>query len=97
MECWKQVEALQDEWRRPPPNMGYRQKPRLREEIRSLLYAIDGAPAKPTAAQQQRVVALQEETAEAVQAFEKVVSEEIAKLNMLVQEVPSIQSRLRKP
>ena len=97
VDCWKQIETLQDTWRRPPPNMNYRQKPRLREEIRSLIFAIDGAPSRPTTAQLQRVVSLQEETAAAVQAFEKVVNEDIAKLNLLVKEVPSVRSVARKP
>lgn len=97
MESWKQIEALQDEWRRPPPNMGYRQKPRLREEIRSLLRAVDGAPAQPTQSQRDRVESLKEETATAVQAFEKVVNEEIAKLNALVKDLPRVHLGRRRP
>ncbi len=97
MESWKQIEVLQDEWRRPPPNMGYRQKPRLREEIRSLLRAVDGAPAQPTQSQRDRVESLKEETATAVQAFEKVVNEEIAKLNALVKDLPRVHLGRRRP
>ncbi len=77
--------------------MGYRQKPRLREEIRSLLRAVDGAPAQPTQSQRDRVESLKEETATAVQAFEKVVNEEIAKLNALVKDLPRVHLGRRRP
>ena len=91
-QTWKEIEALQDQWKRPPPNMGYRQKPRLREEIRSLMFAIDGATAKPSESQMERTVTLKEETTAAVEAFEKVLNEDVAQLNLLMKSMPQIKS-----
>ncbi len=96
-EAWKEMEALQNEWTRPPPHMGYRQRPRLREEIRSLAWAIDGATAKPTSAQKNRSVELKTEVTEAAEQFEKVVREEIAALNALVKDMPPVGFKKKKP
>jgi photosystem II stability/assembly factor-like uncharacterized protein len=96
-KAWKEVEALKNEWTRPPPHMNYRQRPRLREEIRSLANAIDGATAKPTSSQEGRSVELKAEVEAAVEQFEKVVREEIAALNMLVKDVPPVSVKSRKP
>jgi DNA repair exonuclease SbcCD ATPase subunit len=95
--AWKEMETLQNEWTRPPPHMNYRQKPRMREEIRSLAYAIDGATAKPTTSQKNRAVELKEEVKVAAEEFEKVLREEIAALNSLVKDMPSVGIKKRKP
>lgn len=96
-EALKEMEALQNEWTRPPPHMNYRQKPRLREELRSLARAIDGAVAKPTTSQQNRSVELKEEVKEAAEQFRKVLNEEIAVLNALVKDMPPIGTKRKKP
>ena len=49
---------------RPPPSMTYRQKPRLREEIRSLMSAIDNTTNPPTAPQIERIASLIKEVDE---------------------------------
>lgn len=46
---------------RPPPSMNYRQRPRLREEIRSLMRAIDNTTNPPTLPQLDRIKSLTEE------------------------------------
>ena len=91
------IEALQSEWRRPPPHMTYRQKPRLREEIRSLMSAINGAPSKPTDSQSDRTESLEQETKEAQEKYEQMVSEKIASLNKLLKEFPQVITRISKP
>ena len=96
-EAWKEMEALQNAWTRPPPHMNYRQKPRLREELSSLARAIDGAPAKPTTSQQNRAVELREEVKAAAEQFRKVIREEIAALNTLVKDMPSVGIKRKKP
>jgi photosystem II stability/assembly factor-like uncharacterized protein len=55
--------------RRPPPTMNYRQRPRVREEIRSLMRAIDGVEAPPTDPQLLRVRELHAEAQEAIDAI----------------------------
>ena len=46
---------------RPPPSMGYRQKPRLKEEIKTLMRAIDNTTNPPTIPQQERIKSLKGE------------------------------------
>jgi photosystem II stability/assembly factor-like uncharacterized protein len=53
------ITAFKDEHlMRPPPSMNYRQKPRLREEIRSLMRAIDNTTNPPTLPQLDRIKSL---------------------------------------
>lgn len=96
-QVWKKIEALRDEWRRPPPNMSYRQRPRLREEILTLMYTIDGATARPTQSQMARVVQLEEETKAAKAAFDKVIRGEVAELNQRLKETPQLMVGPWKP
>ena len=50
-----------EELMRPPPSMSYRQRPRLRGEIRSLMRAIDNTTNSPTVPQLERIESLAEE------------------------------------
>ena len=96
-QAMKSLQELRDEWMRPPPSMGYRQRPRLREEIRSLMWAIGGADALPTNPQKNRVVQLEAETKTAIQKFTNVISEEIAELNALMKNMPQVKSTYTRP
>jgi len=96
-KAMKAVETLQDEWQRPPPSMNYRQKPRLREEIRSRMREIDSAAAPPTASQEERVVSLKEETEAASKAFDEVIRNEIMTVNTLIQNKPKVAIKRNKP
>ncbi len=51
----------EDHLMRPPPSMGYRQKPRLKEEIKTLMRAIDNTTNPPTGPQQERIKSLKGE------------------------------------
>ena len=51
----------EDNLMRPPPSMGYRQKPRLKEEIKTLMRAIDNTTNPPTIPQQERIKSLKSE------------------------------------
>ena len=64
---------------RPPPSMTYRQKPRLREEIRSLMSAIDKTTNPPTAPQIERIASLIKEVDE---QEETILSNESELLNL---------------
>jgi peptidoglycan hydrolase CwlO-like protein len=86
----KAVEALRDTWRRPPPAMSYRQKPQLREEIRSLLSAIGEVQAKPTQPQLMRIEELRQEMAQAKAAYAKVVTDSLEPLNKKYAAMPMI-------
>ena len=96
-EALDKLDGLRDNWRRPPPNMNYRQKPRLREEIRSLMFAIGGAPSKPTASQIERVISLQEETTSAVNSFQSFINQDITAINKLAGSIPQVTYRKIKP
>ena len=64
---------------RPPPSMTYRQKPRLREEIRSLMSAIDNTTNPPTAPQIDRIASLIKEVDD---QEETILSNESELLNL---------------
>ncbi len=58
----KELKAYkEDHLMRPPPSMNYRQRPRLREEIRSLMSAIDNTTNPPTLPQLERIKSLKAE------------------------------------
>lgn len=86
----EESERMRFELRRPPPHMPYRQRPRLRGEIRSLMYAIDGATARPTRQQLARIEELKAETSAAVGHFEIMIKEDIAEINRLVKDLPQV-------
>jgi hypothetical protein len=65
---------------RPLPGLGYRQFPRLREELQSLSGAINGAAARPTAGQVLRLNELKGETTQ-------IVGEVDATLNTVIRDV----------
>jgi photosystem II stability/assembly factor-like uncharacterized protein len=90
-EAIKKMKEYEDEvLRRPPPNMGYRQRPRLTEEIEDLMSAIDAAVARPTQPQSGRLTELKQETDQAVLQLEKLVSDHLSPLNEKMKNLPQI-------
>ena len=87
----KHISAIQDDiLKRPPPSMTYRQRPRLREEIRSLMRAVNGATAKPTQPQVSRLAQLKEEVSEASGTLNKIISTDIKGINAKTENIPQI-------
>ena len=87
----KQISALQDDiLKRPPPAMTYRQRPRLREEIRSLMRAINGATALPTQPQMARLEQLKDEVNTAQKALHQLIASDIEKINQGTKNIPQI-------
>ena len=74
---------------RPPPSMTYRQRPRLRGEIRSLMRAVDNTTNPPTIPQQERVKSLEAELREHQQTW-KGIKMEIQKFNTTNKSLPQI-------
>ena len=70
--------------------MPYRQRPRLREEIRSLMRAINGATAKPTQPQMSRLTQLKAEVREAFNAMNQIIASDIKEINERTKNVPQI-------
>jgi len=87
----KHISAIQDDvLKRPPPSMTYRQRPRLREEIRSLMRAVNGATAKPTQPQVSRLAQLKEEVSEASGKLNKIITTDIKGINAKTENIPQI-------
>ncbi|HSG07371.1 MAG TPA: hypothetical protein VLA36_03370 [Longimicrobiales bacterium] len=85
------VQAVSDQYlRRPPPRMGYRQFPRVSEELRSLMGAIANVEAPPTEPQLNRLQQLRSEAAEAVNALNLVIDTRIKELNDKLGDRPHI-------
>jgi len=76
--------------RRPPPRMGYRQAPRLSEEIRSLTGSITSVPSRPTEAEMLRLGELEAETAQKLDELDQLMDTTIGDLNQMVGSFPRI-------
>ena len=85
------VQQVSDEYlRRPPPRMGYRQRPRVSEELRSLMGSITGVEAPPTVPQMNRLGELRGEVQEAIDALDLVLDTRIRELNDKLGDRPHI-------
>ena len=91
------VTKLRDEdLTRPYPNMGYRQYPRIREEIQSLSGAITRSPNRPTDGQALRMKELDAELDGRIEMLNKAQREEIGKINDMMKTMPFIQTETIK-
>jgi photosystem II stability/assembly factor-like uncharacterized protein len=88
---------LDDELRRPPPNMGYRQYPRLSEEASRLAGSIAGAQARPTEGQLEALADVEAETEEAAAVLGAILDGPVAELNGLLGGQPRLQVDWRVP
>ncbi|MEJ7812178.1 MAG: hypothetical protein WKG32_17325 [Gemmatimonadaceae bacterium] len=90
-DALSKLKALRDDkLTRPIAGLGYRQYPRLRDEVQSLSRAISGPISPPTESQQARRRELLQE-AEAVEAeLNGIVGKEIARVNELMRASPRI-------
>jgi hypothetical protein len=90
-EAIKKLKEFEDEvLRRPPPNMGYRQRPRLKEEIADLFGAVDDATARPTQPQLGRLEELKQETQDASNQLNRIINENVMPINEKVKNLPQV-------
>ena len=75
---------------RPFPNMGYRQYPRLNEELRSLNRSIGGVQARPTEGQLTVLSELTDETAAKAAELQEIIDTTINELNIMLGNAPKI-------
>jgi hypothetical protein len=75
---------------RPLQGLGYRQYPRLREEVNSLYGSVSGTITRPTNAQASRHTELTGETTQVQQELQGIVNGRIAKLNDLLKNLPHV-------
>ncbi len=85
-----EAEAVHALLTRPAPAMNYRVKPRLREEIRSLMRAIDNAVNPPTDSQALRIAQLREEKADAEEAYTALIEGSIKEINDEAKTMPHV-------
>jgi len=87
----KSIREFEDETlRRPPPSMGYRQRPRLREEVSSLFNAVDDPAARPTTPQLSRRSELEQEGQQAASQLDKILQEKVVPVNEKTKNLPQI-------
>ena len=84
------VMTQMSELKRPINGLGYRQRPRLREELRSLAWAVDGTSARPTDPQMSRMKELDEETEAVVRRYNSIVENEVAEINQILRNFPQV-------
>jgi len=86
------IDALENELRRPPPRMGYRQWPRLSEQLSFVVRGITGAQARPTDGQ----IQVLNEVGDAIEArtleLQQLIDGPVATLNRLFEGQPAIWS-----
>lgn len=89
-EATSEAETVLAMLTRPAPAMGYRIRPRLREEIRTLMRAIDGPVNAPTEPQTVRLAQLHDERDAAREAYEALMEGTIGRLNEMTADMPQI-------
>jgi hypothetical protein len=85
-----QLDALSNETNRPPTGMGYRDWPRLVEQLRFVAGGINGAQARPTAGQIEVLQLVEEATAQRAAELGAIIEGPISELNRLLQNQPKI-------
>jgi hypothetical protein len=82
-----------DELTRPYPRMGYRQYPRVREEIQSISGAVSRAPMRPTEGETIRMKELATELDQAIGKMDRIQAEQIDRINEMMKSMPFIAVR----
>jgi len=86
----EQLSEFDNKMQRPPPQMSYRQYPRLSDEIGRLMSSVAGAQARPTEAQMTVVGELEVELAERRGELQGIINGAIRELNQMLGNLPAI-------
>ncbi len=86
----KRVTDLRERLTRPTPAMGYRQYPRLREELTSLAGNVIRPLAPPTEPQKRRLGELRQQTAQVVAELNAIVGQTVPEVNRILGTYPHI-------
>ncbi|MDH4065231.1 MAG: hypothetical protein OEW19_12590, partial [Acidobacteriota bacterium] len=87
------LKTLRDEQMvRPVAGLGYRQYPRLREEVQSVYGMVTRPPNRPTDGQALRTKELLQETDTVVGSLNRILTEQVGKLNQLLGSTPRISA-----
>jgi len=90
------TKLLEDDLARPYPSMGYRQYPRLREEIQSLSGSVSRAATRPTDPEMLRMKELQQELDDAIGRLNRIQTDQVGKINDAMKAAPFIQTETVK-
>jgi len=82
--------ALDNEVQRPPQGMGYRDWPRLAEQLRFVAGGITGAQARPTDGQLEVLAEVERATEQRAAELTDIINTTIAELNRLLRDQPKI-------
>lgn len=85
-----ELEELNDKLQRPPDGMGYRDYPRLNEEVRSVMFGIMGTQSEPTDGQMTVMSELQQDAQMLRGELDRIVNQAIAQLNEMLGSMPAI-------
>ncbi len=88
--------ALSDEVTRPPDGMGYRDWPRLAEQLRFVARGINGAQARPTRGQLEVLELVEQATEERAAELAEIIDTVISELNRLLEDQPKILTEWRR-
>ena len=94
-EAKEQMAGLENELRRPLPRMGYRQWPRLSEQIGSLARGINQAQARPTEGQLEVLTEIEVAAEQRAHELTTLINTTISELNDLLEEAPKIMAEWR--
>jgi hypothetical protein len=87
------LKTLRDEQMlRPVTGLGYRQYPRLREEVQSISGMVTRPPNRPTDGQALRLKELTEETEKIVAELNRILTDHVGKLNQTLSTAPRISA-----
>jgi hypothetical protein len=91
-EAKDRLRKLGNETNRPPTGMGYRDWPRLLEQLRFVAGGINGAQARPTAGQLEVLTLVEQATAQRATELTAIIDTAIAELNAMLKDQPKILS-----
>jgi hypothetical protein len=91
-ETVQALDALENQLRRPPPRMGYRQWPRLSEQLSFVARGIAQAQARPTVGQLQVLGEIEEALEARAVDLQGLIDGPVAVLNRLLEGQPAVRS-----
>ena len=95
-DAQSQLTAVASKVRRPPGSMGYRDWPRLIEQLRNISRAVSGPQARPTVGQIEVLTEIEAGAAQRARELSDIVNGVIADLNELLEDAPKIITNWRR-
>ena len=95
-DAQNQLTTLEGEVRRPAGSMGYRDWPRLIEQLRTITRSMSGPQARPTEGQLEVLTDVEAAAVERANELSMIVNGVIAELNDLLEDAPKIITDWRR-